>query len=277
MARSRLIGLGGTPSGSVSGMLVPSDSCPDGLSLLEAVVCPGAGIRAAVAFVTRSGVVELGRILSGSDAVTLEVTARAGDVTEPEALLELRDGLGADVLVVIGKHAPAFHPKLWLVERQDQLVVVSGSGNLTASGLRTNDEQFELLSLPRDSDAAIAQVDRFERLTRNAVPLDRVEGSAIWREWQSVRRRQIDLRRQLARAERHLNGHEPIPDRSDDKARLIDDLQQLYDATVAADLPRADGERYYPARLLGEIKRARDRERDRSSSWPTPSAGGRTD
>jgi HKD family nuclease len=248
--------------GGSASMLVPSDAYPDGWSVLEAVVAPGAKVRAAVAFVTHGGVAELARVLSDADGVTLEVTARAADATEPEALLELRDGLGVDVMVVIGKHARAFHPKLWLIEREDELVVVSGSGNLTASGMTTNDEQFEVLTVARGSDAALAHVDRFERLTRNAVPLDQIEGSAIWHEWLSVRRRQVDLRRQLAQAERRLNEREPMPERSGDKAQLIEDLQGLYDATVAADLPRADGERYYPTRLLVGINRARDGERD---------------
>jgi HKD family nuclease len=248
--------------GTSESVIVPSEEYPHGLSMLESVVAPGAGVRAAVAFVTVSGVAELARLLADVDDLTLEITARAGDATEPEALLELRDALGVDVMVVIGRFAQAFHPKLWLIEREDELVVMSGSGNLTTAGLTTNDEQFELLRLARGSDEAAAQVERFERLTRNALPLDHVEGSTIWEEWLTVRRRQAQLRREIAHVERHLNEREPMPDRSADKARLIEDLQRLYDAAVAADLPRADGARYYPTRLLVAINRARDGERD---------------
>ena len=92
------------------------------------MVTADAHVRAAVAFVTRTGVAELSGVFAGVGGVSLEITARALDATEPEALLELRDGLGAEVMVVIGKHAKAFHPKLWLIERDDDLVVVSGSG-----------------------------------------------------------------------------------------------------------------------------------------------------
>lgn len=242
---------------------VPSELYPNGLSALRSAVVAGAEVRAAVAFVTRGGVAELSEVLAGLSDVGLGITARASDATEPEALLELRDVLGADVMVVIGRHAKAFHPKLWLVERDDdELVVISGSGNLTAAGLTTNDEQFEVLHLARDGDEAAAQIDRFEQLTRNGLPLDQIEGSTIWHEWLSVRARQAQLRRQLAPAERRLSERDPIPGRSADKAQLIEDLQQLYNKAVAADLPRADGERYRPTRLLVQINRARDGERD---------------
>jgi HKD family nuclease len=243
-------------------MLVPSETYPNGLVALESVLTPGSQVRAAVAFVTRSGVAELAELLSDLNDIGFEVTARASDATEPDALLELRDGVGADVMLVIGKDARAFHPKLWLIEHDDELVVLSGSGNLAAGGLTTNDEQFEMLRFARDSDEAAAQIDRFELLTRNALPLDQIEGSTIWDEWLTVRQRQVHLRRQLAQVERQLNERQPIPERSADKAQLIEDLQQLYDEAVAADLPRADGERYYPTRVLVAINRARDGERD---------------
>ncbi len=243
-------------------MLVPSAAYPSGLSALKSVVVAGAHVRAAVAFVTRTGVAELSAVLAGIGDVRLEITARASDATEPEALLELRDGLGAEVMVVIGKQAKSFHPKLWLVEREDGLVVLSGSGNLTAAGLTTNDEQFELLKYVRDSDKASAQVDRFEHLTRHALQLDQVVSSAIWHEWLNVRKQQARLRSELERGERLLNERDPIPTRASDKAQLIDDLQQLYDDAVAADLPRADGEQYFPTRLLVAINRAREGERD---------------
>ena len=132
-------------------MIVPSMACSSGLSALTSMVTAGAHVRAAVAFVTRTGVAELSDVFAGVGEVNLEITARASDATEPEALLELRDGLGADVMVVIGRHAKAFHPTLWLIERDDDLVVVSGSGNLTGAGLTTNDEQFEVLVYAREA------------------------------------------------------------------------------------------------------------------------------
>ena len=114
----------------------------------------------------------------------------------------------------------------------------------------------------RGGDEAAAQADRFEHLTRHALPLDQAMASPIWGEWLSVRKQQARLRSELARAERLLNQRDPMPNRAPDKAQLIDDLQQLYDDMVGADLPRADGEHYYPTRLLVAINRAREGERD---------------
>jgi HKD family nuclease len=243
-------------------MLIPSDDYPNALRALEEIIVDQAVVRAAVAFVTESGVRALAGVLSGRENVTLQVFARAGDATEPQALLSLRDELNAEVWVVIGKHARAFHPKLWLVEDDRDLVVLAGSGNLTAAGLMTNDEQFDVARFELDSVAAQAQVDRLGQLTRNALPLEQVVGTTIWHEWLAVISRQDQLRRQLAAIERQLNLREPAADRSEDKARLIDDLQALYDATVAAGLRRADGGLYAPTRLLDGIRRARAGVRD---------------
>jgi HKD family nuclease len=226
------------------------------------MIVDDAVVRAAVAFVTRSGVGLLASILEGAENVTVEVVARAANVTEPEALLALRDELGADVSVVIGWHAQAFHPKLWLIERDGGLVVISGSGNLTEGGLVNNDEQFEVVEYEAGDPTAAAQHDRFELLTRHAQQLDAVENAAIWREWLDVRKTQSRLRTELARIEKNLNARDPIPNRSADKTSLIEDLQKIYDDTVAADLNQADGRRYYPTRLLVAINSTRDRARD---------------
>jgi hypothetical protein len=257
-------------------VLVPSKELPNGRSALQGALSDGAVIRAAVAFVTRAGVAELTESLSLHRDVTLEITARAQDATEPEALLALRDRLGADVSVVIGRHASAFHPKLWLIGGAKETIVIAGSGNLTGGGLLTNDEQFELTRLPSGDPMIAAHHDRLDHLTRHALALDVIEGSAIWREWLEVRKRQQRIRAQLISAERNLSQRDPVPDRAIHKAQLIDDLQQIYDKTVAADLPRADGARYYPTRLLVAINAARNGERepvkvvsDRSVVTPT--------
>jgi HKD family nuclease len=112
-------------------MLIPSEDLPDARSALAASIVSGSQITAAVAFVTQSGVRLLGDLLDSAPGTTLQLTARAEGVTDPEALLALRDDLGADVWVVIGRRARAFHPKLWLIEDADGMSVLSGSGNLT--------------------------------------------------------------------------------------------------------------------------------------------------
>lgn len=117
-------------------------------------------VRAAVAFVTSAGVEHLASALAEIQGIRVQITARAADVTEPDALLALRDEVGADVSVVIGRHARAFHPKLWIIERPDKIVVLSGSGNLTNGGMVANDEQFDVIEYATGSDDAAESVRR---------------------------------------------------------------------------------------------------------------------
>ncbi len=239
-------------------MLVPSDDAPRALQVLERLVVTGADIRIAAAFVTSSGVRALAGLVSGHEGISLEVVARAADATEPEALLALRDELGAQVRVVIGQGAQQFHPKLWLIDDGSQVHVLSGSGNLTRGGLELNDEQFELRTVARIGHDVDAEVERFERLTQNAYALSDVEGSAIWSEWLAVRKRQAQLLRQVDDLARNLNVREFKPPRTADRAQLSADLRTLYDDIVAARLPRRDGARYVPSRFLQGIRRAEE-------------------
>ncbi len=174
-------------------MFVPSEPLPDVLTALRTSIVDEVDIRAAVAFVTRSGVDHLASVLDGVHVNSLEITARAADVTEPEALKALRDQIAADVSVVIGKHAREFHPKLWMVTRSDKVVVISGSGNLTYGGLVANNEQFEIIELALGDPAIRAHHDRLDALTGHAVALDAVENAAIWKEWGAVRKKQALL------------------------------------------------------------------------------------
>lgn len=237
--------------------LVPTDDVPDGLSALKRFVVDGCSIRAAVAFVTPAGVAALADVLNGKQDVDLEIVARAADATDPDALLALRDELGVAVSVAIGRDATRFHPKLWLVEVGDMLHVLSGSGNLTRSGMGGNDEQWECYSVAIGGPEAEAQQERFARLTMRAKSLDAVEGSAIWLEWLNVIKAQRALRKELVRLQRSLDEREPIPDRFADLARLVADLDELYVRTVAAKLPREDGGNYVPSRFRQAIERAR--------------------
>jgi len=239
-------------------MLVPSPDLPNGAQALGHVLADDADVRAAVAFVTPSGVDVLADLLSPFRGVSVEIVARAADATSPDALLSLRDRLGVSVSVVIGRSAQRFHPKLWLVETQGELHVLSGSGNLTRSGLVTNDEQFELTSTVADSAFAGQHRERFNELTERAIALDAVTKMAVWQEWLSVIKAQQHHRRELWRLQRHLDDREPVADRSLHLAQLVDDLQRLYDLTVEARLPREDRGAYVPSRFGPAIARARN-------------------
>lgn len=238
--------------------IIPSRRTPDAWTALEHLVLNDTRIRAAVAFVTDAGVAQLRSLLAVRSGVTLEIVARAADVTSPNALLTLRDDLGAAVSVVIGRHATAFHPKLWLFETHGRITVLSGSGNLTVGGLTGNDEQFELCTLAGDDASVSAQEERFERLTRHAVSLDAVEGTAIWLEWLNVIKQQQRHRNELDRLGRNLAARDPVLDRATDKSALIEDLDEIYRNAVDAKLPTESGRPYVPSRFKQAINRARD-------------------
>jgi hypothetical protein len=158
---------------------------------------------------------------------------------------------------VIGRDAAAFHPKLWLFRSAESLTVLSGSGNLTHGGLVDNNEQFEIVRVELNSDEAAAHEERLDRLTANAIPLDDVEGSTLWLEWESVIKRQRRYREAIRRLEASLADRPFVGRRDDDKRRLIENLQEPYDLTVDAKLPRRDGQRYIPHRFREGIERAR--------------------
>lgn len=102
--------------------LVPSHHWPSGLAALEAAVEGARSLSVAVAFVTEGGVAKLAGVLESLGELDLEVVARAGGVTTPDALQALRDRLGAQVSVAIGRDSMRFHPigsLLWDLDRQE--------------------------------------------------------------------------------------------------------------------------------------------------------------
>lgn len=234
---------------------LPSVEYPNAGAALAAIARSNSTIRGAVAFVTMAGVEILARILEPLENVRLEVTARAGDATQPKALERLSE-LGADVDVVIGDGYKRFHPKLWLVEAAGDLTILSGSGNLTGGGLLTNEEQFELLRVRVGTTEAEHQLSRYESLTARALPLDEVRGTWIWDEWLLLLAQEELSRRQTRRREEHLNARKFHPSRTADLQELLVDLKDLYDRTVSAQLRRRDGGRYVPSRFLQGIHRA---------------------
>jgi HKD family nuclease len=238
--------------------LVPSEAHPDGFTALRTVLTDAEQVSAAIAFVTESGVERLAELLDGGGSPDIEIVARAGGVTSPDALLALRDRLGVEVSVAIGREASRFHPKLWMGRAGERLSVLSGSGNLTEAGLLENDEQFDLSHLHIDSEEAAEQMARFERLTERAVRLDEVVGTTIWDEWKTLLIKQRPRQLELRRLEASLESREVRPSREKDRARLIDDLMELYEVTVAERLVTKKGRHYVPTRFLQGIRRAQN-------------------
>lgn len=236
---------------------VPSPEFPHGLAAVGSQLAGANSISAAVAFVTHGGVDLLARMLGVQRVPDIELVARGGPITDPTALVRLRDELGIDVSVVMGAHAPRFHPKLWLVRHDDRLTVIAGSGNLTQGGLLDNHEQFDIARYEPTGGAAEAQEQRFLELTVHRIPLDEVQGGAAWREWEGQLRRRRQLEAELRTMDRRLASRNIVRTRTADLLRLSDDLDDLYERTVAAGLPRRDGQRYVPNRFKQAIDRAR--------------------
>lgn len=171
------------------------------IELLERELPDALRLDAASAFVTRSGI----ELLAGLPRPRkVRLVCRAGHgVTEPGAVVE----------------AARFHPKLYLIETRERLVVLAGSGNLTAGGLRDNVEQFELHALAPLTPIARGHQTRFNELWGQGAPLDELRSGgapmaasqiagALDRWLQNTERRQVSAGL-LADALEELHSHAP--------------------------------------------------------------------
>jgi len=187
-------------------------------------------LRAAVAFVTSSGVDLVEQLLAYHEPLGLSLVARGAPITQPSALERLA-AVGVEVSVVVGARAQGFHPKLWLGDAPDGLHVLAGSGNVTAGGFGANDEQFEYLQLESDDADLIEEHERrFQGFAALAVPLTDIKDTNYWAEWE----RQDAERRSLADEDQRLNRR--LAATADVTAaidQLYKDLNNLYERTKA--------------------------------------------
>jgi hypothetical protein len=153
-------------------------------------------VTAAVAFVTSGGVHDLIGLV-GTDLSRVELTVRAAPISEPRALLEL-EAAGARVYGMGGPWARGFHPKLWLGNAGDRLMVLSGSANLTTPALAQNQEQMELFAVPADSDAATAHRHRLGQLIAGRLSLAELTHTPYWERWEVLKTRHRKEQRALA-------------------------------------------------------------------------------
>lgn len=234
-------------------MLVPSTDQENALEALDRAMTGRRSISGAVAFVSQAGVSLLGEVLSRHSSIEeLHLVARGAPVTDPDALLMLKEEQGATVSVVVGAHASGFHPKLWLLEGDDGLSAVSGSGNLTAGGLRDNREQFEVHEVSAAADIEL-QWQRFKTLVEGAITLEEMIGSIAWREW----REQAQKREWLAREQKRLDDRlssSPARNMEEAKRQLTQDLWGIHDKTLKEKLPKPDGDTYNPGHFRLELE-----------------------
>lgn len=150
------------------------------------------GFDLAVAYAKSSGVGELLR--SDVPRPSRAVVGLGFGLTDPHAVEQL-EGSGVEVRAVAHPtdlETSQFHPKLYLVTRPSELVVFSGSSNLTAGGLRHNVEQYEELAFPDPSRDSDAQRERFEELWGYGMALGDLRRAG---EWEAYRQRARDRRR----------------------------------------------------------------------------------
>jgi hypothetical protein len=175
------------------------------IEVLERELDGALRLDAASAFVSRSGI-EL--LLYLPRPGRLRLVCRAGHgPTDPDAVAMAADELGAQVRLVTGSDAARFHPKLYLVAGRDRLVVLAGSGNFTAGGLRDNVEQFEYLVLPPSSPVALDHQRRFNLLWDQGAPLEMIRLSPFWEAWREQWDQAEGLRKEAKQLDSALDLH----------------------------------------------------------------------
>jgi hypothetical protein len=232
---------------------VPSPSSATVFEALDHLLGEKRSVSVAVAFVTRSGAESLRVLLERHPNIEdVHLVTRGAPITDPDALLLLKEDAGVSVSVVTGPEALGFHPKLWLLEGGDErLHVVSGSGNLTDGGLSRNREQFEVLTVT--GEKVDAHWRRFAVLTEGAITLEEMLGSIAWREWKEQERRRAWLGREQQALDRRLS-NSPAQNMEKAKDVLAGDLWHIHDQTVAEKLPHPDGGTYNPSGFRLEIE-----------------------
>jgi HKD family nuclease len=160
-------------------------------------------LQLAVAYAKSSGV---GHLLGlGVPSRSRAVVGLGFGLSDPPAVERL-EAAGVEVRCAVDSstlEATTFHPKLYLASRPRELVVLSGSANLTGGGLRGNVEQYEELRFTDPSDGADRQQERFERLWDCGASLNDLRRSGDWDDYlvraRSRRRLEQEDRRRLAR------------------------------------------------------------------------------
>lgn len=234
--------------------LIPSSGWETGFEALDRLLEGKSSVSAAVAFVSHAGAESLCSLLDRHRSIEeVYIVVRGAPITDPDALLLLKEEVDASISLITGPEAVLFHPKLWLLEGEDgTLDVLSGSGNLTNGGLSNNREQFEIVRVT-DGQEAQAQWDRFAALTEGAMTLEEMLGSVAWKEW----KQQLPERRQLAKREGQLNKRlaDSAPKNMEEaKEALRRDLWDIHDRTLRQKLPKPEGGSYNPGHFRLELE-----------------------
>jgi HKD family nuclease len=146
------------------------------LAALEDLAVPDtAGLRLAVAYVTKTGCDELIPRLEDRIGTSMwsaipkaVVTSFDFGLTEPEALRQLRDDHGFSIRQAVIR-GPSFHPKLYAFTTASGLQVMAGSANLTRAAMTENSEMAVVTSLADETLTAFEQ--QWDELINASVPI----------------------------------------------------------------------------------------------------------
>lgn len=160
----------------------------------------------AVAYAKSSGV---GQLLGmGLPRRSRAVVGLGFGLSDPLAIERL-DESGVEVRCAVDSavlESTTFHPKLYLASRPNELVVLSGSANLTGGGLRGNVEQYEELRCGVPSEEAHAQHARFDALWDYGAPLRDLRRSGDWDDYVERARNRRSLEQEDRRRLARING-----------------------------------------------------------------------
>jgi HKD family nuclease len=121
-------------------------------------------VRIAMAFGHDSGWKEIEEHLTHSSATTVQILlGQAFFLTEPLVVLKIKSlqqtSKAPKFKVKLASVRATFHPKVWIIDRDDEPVCIVGSGNLSSGGLLRNVECGLLTSSARDVNALTAWFD----------------------------------------------------------------------------------------------------------------------
>jgi HKD family nuclease len=173
------------------------------LSVLEDALHGARGFDVAVAYAKASGVKPL--LDLGLPASSRFLIGTGFALTEPEAVVSLhRRGFPVQLFFGDRDVGPqGFHLKSLLVYRAATLIAITGSGNLTAGGIRDNIEQFVEQLLPLQSHEAKAHQARYESLWKRSIPLSIARRDGLWESYETAyehrRNAERSARREVAR------------------------------------------------------------------------------
>lgn len=206
--------------------------------VLEKSLCDAKAVTLIMAFAKQSGWLFINKALLSGNASVYILVGLNFDITEPAVLwewLRLQEKYPYRFVVRVAPLEPVFHPKVILVQRQDDCrFAIVGSGNLTGGGLSNNVECGVMLEDRRQIDELISWQSNLSStpLTAEIIEAYQPLYKAAVQAGRAVRRPASKLR-DLLRNARVSDSYEPLPNW--DVPRFLSDMSQLLETKDGID------------------------------------------